>query len=54
MTWKQFVDEVEKQLKEKGISDTNIWYIDVSGFTIEAYKEELHVHSEYGMGLSIS
>ena len=31
MTWQDLVEEVERQMKEKGIpADTDIWYIDIS------------------------
>lgn len=31
MTWKEFKEAVDKQLKEKGISeDAEIWWIDVT------------------------
>lgn len=33
MTWKQFKEEVDKQLAEKNISeDEEIWYIDIGAF----------------------
>jgi len=31
MTWKEFKDAIDKELKEKGIDEsTEIWYIDIS------------------------
>jgi len=32
MTWKEFKDEVDRQLKEHGVEDAPIHVIDISGY----------------------
>jgi hypothetical protein len=50
MTWKELKEAIDKQLKERGISeDTEIWYIDIS-FPI---KDNLKIYGEE-MGISIA
>lgn len=48
MNWKEFVEEVEKQMKEKNISDTtSIFFIDCCGWKID--DNEINVSNKDGM-----
>lgn len=55
MTWKQFKEEVDKQLAEKGISeDEEIWYIDISFPQEDDFeKERLSVGLDEHCGIVI-
>ena len=49
MTWDEFKKEVDRQIKEKGITDTNIHYIDFGGFDMD---EVLAVAGNCGLAIS--
>lgn len=50
ITWKEFKEIIDEQLKEKGISeDTEIWYIDISF----PRKEDIGAGYEKNLGIYI-
>ena len=51
LTWKQFKEVIDKQMKDKGISeDTEIHYIDISFPQLEGMNEvEVFYDKELGM-----
>lgn len=54
MTWKEFKKEVDRQLKEKGVSeDEPLNYIDINGGFGELEKEDIEVIFTKGLGITI-
>lgn len=47
-TWKEFKELVEKQMKEKGISeDVILWYIDIT------FPDDIDVYFQENRGMAI-
>jgi Tfp pilus assembly pilus retraction ATPase PilT len=55
MTWKQFKEYVDKELKEKGIEEnTELWYIDISFLgDDDIEKERINVFTDKDCGVAI-
>lgn len=54
MTWKEFKDAVDKQMKEKGIDEnTEIDFIDISMPDKDSFKKEYHGVGVGQFGISV-
>lgn len=53
MTWREFRDEVERQMDEQGIDlDDEIWYIDI-GESFDGKAVDIEVVWNPGLGIGI-